>query len=115
MCSNFGGFRWGPPLAIFLYKFEIALSFQHHQANMIASLMITLGATPLFNITAGNAPIAPFGFFCVGTELRLMDCTLKSYELGDCDHSDVVGVRCLAASSGPGVCLYLWECQAFLV
>ena len=100
---------------MFLYKIKIALAYQHHQANIDISLMITLGATPLFNVTAGTAPVAIFGVYCVGTELRLIDCPLSSYRWRGCDHSDVVGVRCLAASPGPGVCLYLWECLAFLV
>ena len=74
--------------------------------------MIAVGATPLFNITAGTAPIALVGVYCSGIELRLMDCSLSSYVRHDCDHSDDVGVRCLAASPGSGVCLYLLECQA---
>ena len=67
--------------------------------------MITLGATPLFNVTAGTAPNAIFNVDCVGTELRLMDCALGSLGCLVCDQSDNVGVRCLAASPGPGVCL----------
>ena len=74
--------------------------------------MITVGATPLFNVTAGTTPIALYRTFCVGIELRLMDCLYLPYGRHDCDHSHDVGVRCFAASPGPGVCLYLWECQA---
>ena len=74
--------------------------------------MITLGASPLFNVTAGTAPIALFYVDCDGSELCLMDCYRRSFGWRECDHSDDVGVRCLAARSGPGVCLYLWECQA---
>ena len=66
----------------------------------------------MFNVTAGTAPIALVLFFCVGNELRLMDCPHCTYGWDDSDHSDDVGVRCLAAGPGPGVCLYLWECQA---
>ena len=73
---------------------------------LIALLMITLGATPLFNITDGTAPIALFEVGCVGIELRLMDCSYGLFEEHDCDHSDDVGVRCLAASPGSGGCLY---------
>ena len=76
--------------------------------------MIIAGATPLFNVTSGTAPIALYHVHCVGTELRLMDCSHQSYGLDVCDHSDDVGVRCLAANPGPGVCLYLWECQALI-
>ena len=76
--------------------------------------MITLGATPLFNVTAGTSPIALFNIACDGSELRLMDCYLGSYVSQDCVHSDDVGVRCLAARPGPGICLYLWECQAII-
>ena len=72
--------------------------------------MTTLGATPLFNVTAGTAPIALFYVDCYGSELHLMECTHTG--LRECDHSDDVGVRCLAAHPGPGVCLYLRECQA---
>ena len=74
--------------------------------------MFTLGATPLFNVTAGTGPIVLFGPFCVGNELRLSDCSHVTNRLVVCYHSDDVGVRCLAASLEPGVCLYLWECQA---
>ena len=80
---------------------------------MIASLLITVGATPLFNVTAGTGPIALFITFCVGIELRLMDCIHYPFGWPGCDHSDDVGVRCLPARPGTGVCLYLWECQAF--
>ena len=72
--------------------------------------MINLGATPLFNVTGGTAPIALFYVYCNGSELRLIDC--YHYSSGwRCDHSDDVGVRCLA-TPGPGVWWYLWECQA---
>ena len=74
--------------------------------------MITLGAKPLFDVTAGTAPIALIGLVCVGIELRLMDCVCSLFARHDCDHSDDVGVRCLAASPGPGAGLYLWQCQA---
>ena len=74
--------------------------------------MITVGATLLFNVPAGTAPIGLVGVYCTGIELRLIDCSHWSYELPDCDHSDDVGVRCLVASPGSGVCLYLRECQA---
>ena len=74
--------------------------------------MITLGATPLFNVIAGTAPTALFDVFCVGNELRLMDCPHSFSGWYSCDHSDDVGVRCLAARPGPGLCLYLWEYQA---
>ena len=77
--------------------------------------MITLGATPLFNVTAGTAPIALLGVHCVGIELRLMDCYLYSSGWHRCDHSDDVGVRCLAARPGPGVCLYLWNTKQCLI
>ena len=97
---------------MFLYKLEFALSFQYDQANIDCFNEYALGATPLFHVTAGTSPIAIFGVFCVGSELRLIDCHHWSYEVRDCDHSDDVGVRCLAARPGPGVCLYLWECQA---
>ena len=76
---------------------------------LITSLMIAVGATPLFNVTAGTAPIALTGVGCVGIELRLMDCLLGSYVEGVYYHSYIVGVRCLAASTGPGAC---WQCQA---
>ena len=74
--------------------------------------MITVGATPLLNITSGTAHNAIKDVYCVGTELHLMDCPLNLVSWDICEYSDGVGVRCLAASPGPGVCLYLWECQA---
>ena len=67
--------------------------------------MITLGSTPLFNITAGTAPIALEYLDCVGTELLLIDCHHLPWGTLSCDHSQDVGVRCLATSSGPGVWL----------
>ena len=79
---------------------------------MIASLLITVGATPLFNVTAGTGPIAIYRTYCFGSELHLMDCFHYTHGFGDCDHTRDVGVRCLPARPGPGVCLYLWECQA---
>ena len=69
--------------------------------------MITLGATPLFNVTAGTGPIGLYDVYCVGIELRLMDCALGSLGWRVCDHSDDVGVRCLAASPGPGVFVFV--------
>ena len=69
--------------------------------------MITLGSTPLFNITAGTAPIALGYIDCVGTELLLIDCFHWSWGNYFCNHSQDVGVRCLATSPGPGVWLYM--------
>ena len=74
---------------------------------MIVALMITLGATPLFNITAGTAPITLDDINCVGTELLLIDCPHSPLGMHDCDHYQDVGVRCLATSLGPGVWLYM--------
>ena len=65
--------------------------------------MITLGSTPLFNITAGTAPIALDYLECIGNELLLIDCPHWPLGSHDCDHSQDVGVRCLATSLGPGV------------
>ena len=69
--------------------------------------MITLGSTPLFNITAGTAPIALDYLECVGTELLLIDCLHWPWGSFFCDHSQDVGVRCLATSPGPGVWLFM--------
>ena len=69
--------------------------------------MITLGSTPLFNITAGTAPIALDYLLCVGTELLLIDCFHLPLGTQHCNHSQDVGVRCLATSPGPGVWLYM--------
>ena len=69
--------------------------------------MITLGSTPLFNITAGTAPIALDYLNCVGTELLLIDCLHLSLGTDQCNHSQDVGVRCLATSPGPGVWLFM--------
>ena len=69
--------------------------------------MITLGSTPLFNITAGTAPIALDYLECFGTELLLIDCPHLPLGTHRCDHSQDVGVRCLATSLGPGVWLYM--------
>ena len=69
--------------------------------------MITLGSTPLFNITAGTTPIALGYLPCVGTELLLIDCFPLSWGTHSCDHSQDAGVRCLATSPGPGVWLFM--------
>ena len=69
--------------------------------------MITLGSTPLFNITAETAPIALDYLECVGTELLLIDCFHLPWGMYGCVHSQDVGVRCLATSLGPGVWLYM--------
>ena len=75
----------------------------------IVSLLITLGSTPLFNITAGTAPILLVDLECVGNELLLIDCPRSVFRL-HCDHSRDVGVRCIATSAGPGVwlCIYIY-------
>ena len=73
---------------------------------MIVSIIITLGSTPLFNITAGTAPITLYHLDCDGTELLLIDCHHLPVER-HCTHSQDVGVRCLASSPGPGVWLYM--------
>ena len=73
---------------------------------MIVLLLITLGSTLLFNITAGTAPIIIDFLYCIGNELLLIDC--PHLTLGRlCDHSEGAGVRCLATSLGPGVWLYI--------
>ncbi len=72
---------------------------------MIVSLMITLGSTPLYNITAGTAPITLDRLFCVGTELLLINCRHRPLGWHYCDHSRDVGVICLATSQEPGVWL----------
>ena len=65
--------------------------------------MITLGSTPLFNITAGTAPITLDALECIGNELLLIDCPHWPLGTHVCNHSQDVGVRCLATSLGPGV------------
>ena len=70
---------------------------------MIVSLMITLGSSPLFNVTAGTAPITLDLLNCVGTELLLIDCPHWPLGMHFCGHSQDVGVRCHATSPGPGV------------
>ena len=74
---------------------------------MIVSLMITLGSTPLFNVTAGTAPVTLYDLDCVGNELLLIDCPHSPLGMHYCNHSRDVGVRCLATSLEPGVWLYM--------
>ena len=69
--------------------------------------MITLGSTPLFNVTAGTAPITLDLLECDGTELLLIDCPHWPVGSHECHHYQDVGVRCLATSLGPGVWLYM--------
>ena len=70
--------------------------------------MFTSGATPLFNITAGTAPITLDELSCVGIELLLIDCPHLPLGNHYCNHSQDVGVRCLATSPGQGVWLYMF-------
>ena len=74
---------------------------------MIVLLLITLGSTPLFNVSAGTAPITLDHLDCARTELLLIDCAHWPFGTHNCDHSQDVGVRCLATSLGPGMWLYM--------
>ena len=70
---------------------------------MIASIMITIGATPLFNITPGTAAIALDGLNCVGTECHLIDCPHFPFRRNYFNYSMDVGVRCVLTLLRPGV------------
>ena len=70
---------------------------------MISSLLISIGATPLFNVTPGTAPIALDELKCVGTECRVTDCRQLPLGMLKCDHSKDVGVRCVTTQPRPGV------------
>ena len=70
---------------------------------MIASLIISIGATPLFNVPPGTAPISLFYLKCVGTECHLTDCPQYPIRGKYFHHSEDVGVRCVSPHPRPGV------------
>ena len=65
--------------------------------------MISIGATPLFNVTPGTAPLAFIGLNCVGTECRLTDCPHFPFRRDYLDLSKDIGVRCVSTHPRAGV------------
>lgn len=86
---------------------------------MVASPLISLDATVLYNVPASFGGILLDNLGCAGTETRLIDCPHNGLNIHNCVHSQDIGVRCIRSPTRkcvpPNLCVFEYVTVCFLV